>query len=26
LAEMERLIEFLNIPDSKISRIFYKVV
>lgn len=26
LAEMERLIEFLDIPDSKISRIFYKVV
>lgn len=26
LAEMERLIEFLGIPDSEISGIFYKAV
>ena len=26
LAEMERLIVFLGIPDSEISRVFYKVV
>lgn len=26
LAEMERLIEFLNIPDSEVSRVFFKAV